>query len=60
MDGYSSFFSVNKTKYDKQVATVVRVALTAFNKSSIDNLMMQKAVADRTPIGATVSLETFS
>jgi hypothetical protein len=47
MDGYSSFFSVNKMKYDKQVATVVCVALTAFNKSSIDNLMMPKAVADR-------------
>jgi hypothetical protein len=47
MDGYSSFFSVNKMKCDKQVATVVGVALTVFNKSSIDNLMMQKAVADR-------------
>jgi hypothetical protein len=47
MDGYSSFFSVNKTKYDKQAGTVVCVALTAFNKSSIDDLMMQKAVADR-------------
>jgi hypothetical protein len=47
MDGYSSFFSVNKMKYDKQAATVVRVALTAFSKSSIDNLIMQKAVADR-------------
>jgi hypothetical protein len=47
MDGFSSFFSVNKMKYDKQAGTVVRVALTAFNKSSIDNLMMQKAVADR-------------
>jgi hypothetical protein len=47
MDGYSSFFSVNKTKFDKQAATVVCVALTAFNKSSINNLMMQKAVADR-------------
>jgi hypothetical protein len=47
MDGFSSFFSVNKTKYDKQAGTVVRVALTAFNKSSINNLMMQKAVADR-------------
>jgi hypothetical protein len=47
MDGFSSFFSVNKTKYDKQAGTVVRVALTAFNKSSIDDLMMQKAVADR-------------
>jgi hypothetical protein len=47
MDGYSSFFSVNKMKYDKQAATVVCVALTAFNKSSINNLMMQKAVADR-------------
>jgi hypothetical protein len=46
MDGYSSFFSVNKMKYDKQADTVVRVALTAFNKSSIDDLMMQKAVAD--------------
>jgi hypothetical protein len=46
MDGFSSFFSVNKTKYDKQVGTVVCVALTAFNKSSIDD-MMQKAVADR-------------
>jgi hypothetical protein len=47
MDGFSSFFSVNKTKYDKQAGTVVRVVLTAFNKSSIDDLMMQKAVADR-------------
>jgi hypothetical protein len=47
MDGFSSFFSVNKMKYNKQVGTVVCVALTAFNKSSIDDLMMQKAVADR-------------
>jgi hypothetical protein len=47
MDGFSSFFSVNKKEYDKQAGTVVRVALTAFNKSSIDDLMMQKAVADR-------------
>jgi hypothetical protein len=47
MDGFSSFFSVNKMKYDKQAGTVVRVALTAFNKSSIDDLIMQKAVADR-------------
>jgi hypothetical protein len=47
MDGFSSFFSVNKMKYDKQAGMVVRVALTAFNKSSIDDLMMQKAVADR-------------
>jgi len=47
MDGYSSFFSVNKTEYDKEAATVVRLALTGFNKGSIDNLMMQKAVADR-------------
>jgi hypothetical protein len=29
------------------VGTVVLVALTAFNKSSINDLMMQKAVADR-------------
>ena len=47
MDGYSSFFSVNKTEYDKETATVVRLALTGYNKGSIDNLMMQKAVADR-------------
>jgi hypothetical protein len=63
MDGFSSFFSVNKMKYDKQAGMVVRVALTAFNKSSIDDLMMQKAVADRihtligdvVPINAVVS-----
>jgi hypothetical protein len=47
MDGYSSFFSVNKTEYDEEAATVVRLALTGFNKGSIDNLMMQKVVADR-------------
>ena len=47
MDGYSSFFSVNKTEYDEEAATVVRLGLTGFNKGSIDNLMMQKAVADR-------------
>jgi hypothetical protein len=47
MDGFSSFFSVNKMKYDKQAGTVVCIALTAFNKSSINDLMMQKAVADR-------------
>jgi hypothetical protein len=47
MDGYSSFFSVNKTEYDKEAAMVVHLALTGFNKGSIDNLMMQKAVADR-------------
>jgi hypothetical protein len=34
-------------KYDKQAGTVVRIALTAFNKSSINDLMMQKAVAGR-------------
>jgi hypothetical protein len=50
MDGFSYFFSVNKTKYDKQAGTVVRVALTAFNKSSIDDLMMQKAVAMSYPV----------
>jgi hypothetical protein len=38
---------VNKTKYNKQAGMVVCVALTAFDKSSIDDLMMQKAVADR-------------
>ena len=47
MNGFSSFFSVNKTRYDKEANTIVRLALTAFNKGSIDNLMMQKAVADR-------------
>jgi hypothetical protein len=47
MDGFSSFFSVNKMKYNKQAGRVVRVALTAFNKSSIYDLMMQKAVGDR-------------
>jgi hypothetical protein len=47
MDGFSSFFSVNKTEYDKEVAMVVRVALTSFNKCSIHNLMMQKAVAEK-------------
>jgi hypothetical protein len=34
-------------KDNKQAGTVVCVALTAFNKSSINDLMMQKAVADR-------------
>jgi hypothetical protein len=34
-------------KSNKQAGMVVRVALTAFNKSSINNLMIQKAVADR-------------
>jgi hypothetical protein len=38
---------VNRTKYNKQAGTVVCVALTAFNKSNINDLMMQKAVADR-------------
>ena len=32
MDGYSSFFLVNKMKYDKEAATVVRLALTAFQQ----------------------------
>jgi hypothetical protein len=34
-------------KYNKEAGTVVCVALTAFNKSRVNDLMIQKAVADR-------------
>jgi hypothetical protein len=46
MDGFSSFFAVRKTEYDEQAGTVLRLAITGYNKGSIDNLMTQKVIAD--------------
>ena len=50
MDGFSSFFAVSKTEYDKKAGTVVRLTITGYNKSSVDNLMTQKVIADRVHI----------
>jgi hypothetical protein len=46
MDGFSSFFAVSKTEYDERAGTVLRLAITGYNKGSIDNLMTQKVIAD--------------
>ena len=47
MDGFSSFFVVSKTEYDQRSGMVVRLAISGYNKGSVDHLMMQKAIADR-------------
>ena len=46
IDGFSSFFAVSKTEYDERAGTVLRLAITGYNKGSIDNLMTQKVIAD--------------
>ena len=46
MDGFSSFFAVSKTEYEKQAGTVLCLAITGYNKGSVDNLMTQKVIAD--------------
>jgi hypothetical protein len=45
-DGFSSFFAVSKTEYDKQAGMVLYLAITGYNKRSVDNLMTQKVIAD--------------
>jgi hypothetical protein len=46
MDGFSSFFAVSTTEYDKRAGTVLRLAITGYNKGSVDNLMTWKVIAD--------------
>jgi hypothetical protein len=46
MDGFYSFFAVSKTKYDELTGMVLHLAITGYNKGSIDNLMTQKVIAD--------------
>jgi Na+-translocating ferredoxin:NAD+ oxidoreductase RnfD subunit len=47
MDGFSSFFALSKTEYEKkQTGTVLHLAITGYNKGSIDNLMTQKVIAN--------------
>jgi hypothetical protein len=46
MDGFSSFFAVSKTEYDALAGTVLCLAITGYNKGSIDNLMTQKVIAN--------------
>jgi hypothetical protein len=46
MDGFSSLFAVSKTEYDELTGTVLCLAITGYNKGSIDNLMTQKVIAD--------------
>jgi hypothetical protein len=46
MDGFSSFFAVSKTEYDKLSGTVLCLAITGYNQGSVDNLMTQKVIAD--------------
>jgi hypothetical protein len=45
IDGFSSFFAVSKTEYDKQPGMVLHLAITEYNKGSVDNLMTQKVIA---------------
>jgi hypothetical protein len=46
MDGFSTFFTVSTTEYNKQACTVSCLAITGYNKGSVDNLMTQKVIAD--------------
>jgi hypothetical protein len=46
MDGFSSNFAVSKTEYDEQAGTVLCLAITGYNKRSVDNLMTQKVIVD--------------
>ncbi len=46
MDGFSSFFAVSKTEYHAIAGMVLCLAITGYNKGSIDNLMTQKVIAD--------------
>jgi hypothetical protein len=46
MDGFSSFFAVSKTEYNEWKGTVLCLAITGYNKGSVDNLMTQKVIAD--------------
>jgi hypothetical protein len=46
MDGFSSFFAVSKTEYNKRAGTVLCLAITGYNKRSIGNLILQKVIAD--------------
>jgi hypothetical protein len=46
IDGFSSFFAVSKTEYDELTGMVLCLAITGYNKGSIDNLVTQKVIAD--------------
>ena len=46
MDGFSSFFAVSKTEHDATAGMVLCLAITGYNKGSIDNLMTQKVIAN--------------
>jgi hypothetical protein len=46
MDGFSLFFAVSKTEYNEQAGTVFCLAITGYNKGSIDNLRTQKEIAN--------------
>jgi hypothetical protein len=35
------FFAVSKTEYDKGAGSVLHLAITGYNKGSIDNLMTE-------------------
>jgi hypothetical protein len=37
---------VSKTEYDEWAGTVLHLAITGYNKGSIDNLMTQKVIAN--------------
>jgi hypothetical protein len=46
MDGFSSVFVVSKTEYDEQAGMVLCLAITEYNKESVENLMTQKVIVD--------------
>jgi hypothetical protein len=46
MDGFSSFFAVSKTEYNEWKGTVLCLAITGYNKGSVDNLITQKVIED--------------
>jgi hypothetical protein len=39
MDGFLSFFAVSKTEYNEQAGKVLCLAITGYNKGSIDSLI---------------------
>jgi hypothetical protein len=46
MHGFSSFFALSKTEYYELAGTILGLAITGYNKGSIDNLMSQKVIAN--------------
>jgi hypothetical protein len=53
-DGFFSNFVVSKTENDEQAGTVSCLAITGYNKGSVDNLMTQKVIVDKKVIVETV------